>query len=73
VSPEAILSRDPVAVFVGTGQRENLLCHVVLGALTAVQEGNVQEISAANVVSIHVVEVLRKMAQVLHPEAFEEG
>ncbi len=73
VGAEALLARDPAVLFVGTGQRENLVRHVTLTALTAVREGRVFEIAASRLVSTRVVEVLATVARALHPEAFGEG
>lgn len=73
VGVEALLARDPAVLFVGTGQRENLVRHVTLHALTAVREGRVFEIAASRLVSTRVVEVLEAVARALHPAAFSEG
>lgn len=73
VGVEALLSRDPDVLFVGTGQRENLVRHVTLHALTAVREGRVFEIAASRLVSTRVVEVLEAAARALHPAVFSEG
>ncbi len=73
VAIEVILTRDPAVVFVGTGQRENLIRHVTLGALTAVRVGRVFEIAASHIVSTRVAEVLASVARILHPAAFAEG
>jgi iron complex transport system substrate-binding protein len=73
VGVETILARDPAVLFVGTGQRDNLVRHVTLSVLTAVREGRVFEIAASHLVSTRVAEVLEAVARALHPAAFAEG
>lgn len=72
VGVEVLLARDPAVLFVGTGQRENLVRHVTLISLTAVREGRVFEIAASRLVSTRVAEVLAAVARALHPAAFRE-
>ncbi len=72
VSLEQVLTRNPEIIFVGTGQKENLVNHRALKGLHAVEKGRIWEIHAAHLVSTKVVNVLAFMAKVLHPQAFEE-
>jgi len=71
VSLEELLARDPQVIFTDPAQVENILKSRLLEGLSAVRERRVYGIKASEVVSTRVARALRKMAELLHPEAFE--
>jgi len=72
VSLEELLKRDPQVIFTDPAQVENVLGSRLLEGLSAVREGKVWGIKASEVTSTRVALALRKMAELLHPEAFPE-
>ncbi len=72
VSLEEVLARDPEVIFTDPTQVENVMESRQLREVTAIREGRVYEIGAAETTSTRVARALRELARWLHPEAFEE-
>jgi len=70
VSLEELLVRDPAVVFTDPAQVGNVLESPILAKISAVKEGRVYGLFASDITSTRVAETLRKLAQLLHPEAF---
>ena len=66
---EEIIKRDPHVVFTAPSQIENVVGHPLLQQVTAVAEGRVIGIRAAEVASTHVAGALRTMIDALHETA----
>lgn len=71
VSVEEVLARDPEVIFTDPTQVEHIVTSHRLARTTAVTEGRVYGIGAAETTAVRVAEALQRMAQYLHPEAFE--
>ncbi len=71
VALEEGLARNPEVIFTDPTQVEHILESRLLEDVTAVAEGRVYGIQAADTVSTRVARALREMAQRLHPQAFE--
>ncbi|MFO8033853.1 MAG: ABC transporter substrate-binding protein [Candidatus Bipolaricaulota bacterium] len=72
VSLEEVLARDPDVIFTDPTQIDHILDSEHLEQITAVREGRVHGVRAAETTSTGVAQALREMARRLHPEAFEE-
>ncbi len=70
VSLEELILRDPEVIITDPAQVENVLGSQALAGVAAVKGGRVYGIPASQVVSTRVAEVLRQLAELLHPEAF---
>ncbi len=71
VSLEEVLARDPEVIFTDPAQVENVMGSDRLQGVSAVREGRVYPIRAAQMTSTRVASALREIAQRLHPEAFQ--
>jgi len=71
VALEEVLARDPEVIFTDPTQVEHVLGSRLLEDVTAVAEGRVYGIQAADTVSTQVARALGEMARRLHPLAFE--
>ena len=69
VSLEELILRDPDVVLTDPAQLENVLASSFLSGLAAVQSGRVYGIQASWAVSTRVAELLRQVAEALHPGA----
>lgn len=72
-SLEGLILRDPEVIFTDPSQVKNVLESTLLEGLSAVSAGKVYGIKASAAISTRVAEVLRGIAELLHPEAFAEG
>ena len=73
VSLEELVLRDPEVILTDPSQVENVLESKLLQGISAVANGKVYGLKASAAISTRVAEVLRKLAELLHPEAFREG
>jgi len=72
-SLEELVTRDPEVILTDPSQVGNILESKLLQGISAVHDGRVYGIKASAAISTRVAEVLRKLAELLHPEAFREG
>ncbi len=72
-SLEELVTRDPEVILTDPSQVGNILESKLLQSISAVRDGRVYGIKASAAISTRVAEVLRKLAELLHPEAFREG
>lgn len=70
VSLEEVLARGPEVIFTDPAQVDNILNSGLLRSVAAVRDGKVYGIKASATVSTRVGETLKRMARLLHPEAF---
>lgn len=73
VSVEAVIERDPQAIFTDPSQIRNITGNPLWASISAVENGNVFGIKASSLTSTRVAEALRTMARALHPNAFRRG
>ena len=71
VSFEAVVERNPEVIFTDPSQIENLTQNPLLQDVSAVREGRVFGVKASALTSTRVADALQRMAQALHPDAFE--
>jgi iron complex transport system substrate-binding protein len=71
VSLEEVLARNPQVIFTDPSQVANVLGSGLLRTVSAVRDGRVFGIKASATTSTRVAEMLRTMAEFLHPEAFK--
>ncbi len=71
VSVEEVLARDPEVIFTDPTQVETITTSQRLAQTTAVTDGRIYGVGAAETTATHVAEALRRMAMHLHPEAFK--
>lgn len=69
VSLEELILRDPEVILTDPAQVGNVLGSALLSGLAAVQSGRVYGIQSSQAVSTRVAEVLRQVAEALHPGA----
>jgi iron complex transport system substrate-binding protein len=72
-SLEELVTRDPEVILTDPSQVGNILESRLLQGISAVRDGRVYGIKASAAISTRVAEVLQKLAELLHPEAFREG
>jgi len=70
VSLEEVIARAPAVIFTDPAQVENFMASALLRSVPAVRDGRVYGIKASAITSTRVALALRRMAQLLHPEAF---
>jgi len=68
VSLEAIVARDPEVIFTDPSQIVNITGNPLLEGISAMTDGRVHGIKASHVTSTKVADVLRAMAELLHPQ-----
>lgn len=71
ISFEAVVERNPDVIFTDPSQIENITQNPLLQNVSAVREGRVVGVKASALTSTRVADALRRMAQALHPDAFE--
>ncbi len=69
VSLEELILRDPEVILTDPAQVENVLASSFLSGLAAVRAGRVYGVQASRAVSTRVAELLRQVAEALHPGA----